>query len=236
MKNILARGGIEFIAVLFGISGSLYIDDLQNQNEMKVQISKSMHALIGELSANSQQLSKLEDKLIKDLPELDKLIKKDSIEYWTPVDLDMRIFKAFTNWGRPLNRVVFNSIESSGLIYNINDDSLRNEIINLYENTYSRFDYVVDYELTDIKKLDNTYVKAFILKDDPKSTSWIIDWSIKSNKDQLKKNQLLMNHFIISRANKRILQKIIPLQKQSTQSLISRIKNHSIFIKDLKVE
>jgi len=236
MKNILARGGIEFIAVLLGISGSLYIDDLQNQNEMKVQISKSMHALIGELSANSQQLSKLEDKLIKDLPELDKLIKKDSIEYWTPVDLDMRIFKAFTNWGRPLNRVVFNSIESSGLIYNINDDSLRNEIINLYENTYSRFDYVVDYELTDIKKLDNTYVKAFILKDDPKSTSWIIDWSIKTNKDQLKKNQLLMNHFIISRANKRILQKIIPLQKQSTQSLISRIKNHSIFIKDLKVE
>jgi len=236
MKNILARGGIEFIAVLFGISGSLYIDDLQNQNEMKVQISKSMHALIGELSANSQQLSKLEDKLIKDLPELDKLIKKDSIEYWTPVDLDMRIFKAFTNWGRPLNRVVFNSIESSGLIYNINDDSLRNEIINLYENTYSRFDYVVDYELTDIKKLDNTYVKAFILKDDPKSTSWIIDWSIKANKDQLKKNQLLMNHFIISRANKRILQKVIPLQKQMTQILISRIKNHSIFIKDLKVE
>ena len=236
MKNILARGGIEFIAVLFGISGSLYIDDLQNQNEMKVQISKSMHALIGELSANSQQLSKLEDKLIKDLPELDKLIKKDSIEYWTPVDLDMRIFKAFTNWGRPLNRVVFNSIESSGLIYNINDDSLRNEIINLYENTYSRFDYVVDYELTDIKKLDNIYVKAFILKDDPKSISWIIDWSIKANKDQLKKNQLLMNHFIISRANKRILQKIIPLQKQMTQILISRIKNHSIFIKDLKVE
>ena len=236
MKNILARGGIEFIAVLFGISGSLYIDDLQNQNEMKVQISKSMHALIGELSANSQQLSKLEDKLIKDLPELDKNIKKDSIEYWTPVDLDMRIFKAFTNWGQPLNRVVFNSIESSGLIYNINDDSLRNEIINLYENTYSRFDYVVDYELTDIKKLDNTYVKAFILKDDPKSISWIIDWSIKANRDQLKKNQLLMNHFIISRANKRILQKIIPLQKQMTQILISRIKNHSIFIKDLKVE
>ena len=236
MKNILARGGIEFIAVLFGISGSLYIDDLQNQNEMKAQISKSMHALIGELNANSDLLSKLEERLLKDLPELDKVIKKDSIEYWAPIDLDKKIFKASTNWGRPLNRVVFNSIESSGLIYNINDDSLRNEIINLYENTYSRFDYVVDYELTDIKKLDNTYVKAFILKDDPKSTSWIIDWSIKANKDQLKKNQLLMNHFIISRANKRILQKIIPLQKQMTQILISRIKNHSIFIKDLKVE
>ena len=27
MKNILARGGIEFLAVLLGISGSLWIDD-----------------------------------------------------------------------------------------------------------------------------------------------------------------------------------------------------------------
>ena len=86
MKNILARGGIEFLAVLLGISGSLYIDDLQNQNEMKAQISKSMHALIGELNANSEQLSKLEEKLLKDLPELDKLIKKDSIEYWATID------------------------------------------------------------------------------------------------------------------------------------------------------
>ena len=132
--------------------------------------------------------------------------------------------------------MVFNSIESSGLIYNINDDSLRNDIINLYENTYSRFDYVVDYELTDIKKLDNTYVKAFILKDDSLSTSWIIDWSIKANRDQLKSNQLLMNHFIISRANKRILQKIIPFQKQKTLNLINRIKNHSIFIKEMKTK
>ena len=236
MKNILARGGIEFIAVLLGISGSLYIDDLQNQNEMKTQISKSMHALIGELNSNSEQLSKLEEKLLKDLPELDKLIKKDSIDSLAPIDLDKRIFKVFTNWGQPLNRVVFNSIESSGLIYNINDDSLRNDIINLYENTYSRFDYVVDYELTDIKKLDNTYVKAFILKDDSLSTSWIIDWSIKANRDQLKSNQLLMNHFIISRANKRILQKIIPFQKQKTLNLINRIKNHSIFIKEMKTK
>ena len=27
MKNILARGGIEFLAVLLGISGSLWVDD-----------------------------------------------------------------------------------------------------------------------------------------------------------------------------------------------------------------
>ena len=29
MKNILARGGIEFLAVLLGITGSLGIDDIK---------------------------------------------------------------------------------------------------------------------------------------------------------------------------------------------------------------
>ena len=34
MKNLLARGGIEFLAVLLGITGSLYIDRLTNENEI----------------------------------------------------------------------------------------------------------------------------------------------------------------------------------------------------------
>ena len=101
------------------------------------------------------------------------------------------------------------------------------------DNNIQLFDLSTSEE---IKKLDNTYVKAFILKDDSLSISWIIDWSIKANRDQLKSNQLLMNHFIISRANKRILQKIIPFQKQKTLNLINRIKNHSIFIKEMKTK
>ena len=33
MKNILARGGIEFIAVLLGITGSLWIDENKQTKE-----------------------------------------------------------------------------------------------------------------------------------------------------------------------------------------------------------
>ena len=33
MKNILARGGIEFLAVLLGISGSLWLDDRSTFNQ-----------------------------------------------------------------------------------------------------------------------------------------------------------------------------------------------------------
>ena len=40
MKNILARGGIEFLAVLLGISGSLWIDDYSEEKEF---INKYSH-------------------------------------------------------------------------------------------------------------------------------------------------------------------------------------------------
>ena len=46
MKNILARGGIEFIAVLLGITGSLWIDEnrkAQDQNEKQVMILQAVY-------------------------------------------------------------------------------------------------------------------------------------------------------------------------------------------------
>tara|TARA_Y100000816_G_C25967299_1_gene504754 strand:+ start:82 stop:228 length:147 start_codon:yes stop_codon:yes gene_type:complete len=48
MKKILTRGGIEFLAVLLGITGSLFIEDKNNERELSAQISSSLHALKGE--------------------------------------------------------------------------------------------------------------------------------------------------------------------------------------------
>ena len=47
MKKLLARGGIEFLAVLLGISGSLWIDQNQNLRKQKIYqktILKSIHS------------------------------------------------------------------------------------------------------------------------------------------------------------------------------------------------
>ena len=40
MKNIIARGGVEFIAVLLGISGSLWIDNNKDLKELNYQIER----------------------------------------------------------------------------------------------------------------------------------------------------------------------------------------------------
>ena len=53
MKNILARGGIEFLAVLLGISGSLWIDNSIKENEHKEQNKKILTRLYSNLIADS---------------------------------------------------------------------------------------------------------------------------------------------------------------------------------------
>ena len=43
MKNTLARGGIEFLAVLLGLSGSLSIDSIVKEKDQKEQNTKILH-------------------------------------------------------------------------------------------------------------------------------------------------------------------------------------------------
>ena len=39
MKNILARGGIEFLAVFLGIALSLYVDEWREENQIREPVS-----------------------------------------------------------------------------------------------------------------------------------------------------------------------------------------------------
>jgi hypothetical protein len=50
MKNILARGGIEFLAVIMGISGSLWLDDNNTYNTDRKQEYEAYDRLSNALS------------------------------------------------------------------------------------------------------------------------------------------------------------------------------------------
>ena len=56
MNKILARGGVEFIAVLLGISGSLWIDNNKDVRELSYQIERSLHALSETLKSDKTAL------------------------------------------------------------------------------------------------------------------------------------------------------------------------------------
>tara|TARA_B100000941_G_scaffold10021_1_gene6245 strand:- start:1167 stop:1871 length:705 start_codon:yes stop_codon:yes gene_type:complete len=53
MKNTIARGGIEFLAVLLGLSGSLSIDSIVKEKDQKEQNTKILKRLYDNLVADS---------------------------------------------------------------------------------------------------------------------------------------------------------------------------------------
>ena len=46
MKNILARGGIEFLAVLFGITISLWVEDSRENKHIQDKVSEDYFCLL----------------------------------------------------------------------------------------------------------------------------------------------------------------------------------------------
>ena len=226
MKNILARGGIEFLAVLLGITGSLLIDEKKNDQQLVEQVNSSLHALRGEMQTNILNLEKFKDFFPNALPMLDFVIRADSLEYLSEKEIDLYTQRSSTNWGSKLNNRVFNSMEASGLIYKITNDSLRNKILDLYQETYDRYDYLLDYDLTHIQKFDDISLLAFELRDDPVSTNWTVNWKNKDNFIQYKENKHVRNFLIANRGNKRLIRNSIPIIIKKTKVARSIIDNH----------
>jgi len=227
MKQLLARGGIEFLAVLLGITGSFFIDDRKNERELIKQINSSLHALRGELLTNTKELENFNKYFPKHLPRLDFVIKADSLKYLSVNELDSYYQSSTTNWGSKMNYRVFDSIEASGLIYKIDNDSLRNSILSLYQNIYDRYHYVLDYDLTHIQKFDDIILSSdFELRDDPNNWQWTMNWSNESNINQFKENKHFRNFLIANRANKRLLKRYIPSLLAETNKTIDLISNY----------
>ncbi len=226
MKHILARGGIEFLAVLLGITGSLLIDEKKNDQQLISQVNSSLHALRGEMETNIANLEKFKEFFPKALPMLDFVIRADSLEYLSEKDLDLYSQRSATNWGSKLNDRVFNSMEASGLIYKITNDSLRSKILDLYQDTYERYAYLLDYDLTHIQKFDDISLLAFELRDDSVSTNWAIDWQNKNNFIQFKDNVHVRNFLIANRGTKRLMRNSIPRILKKTKAAKDIIDDH----------
>ena len=149
MKNILARGGVEFLAVLIGLSGSLWIDNSIKENEHKEQNKKILTRLYSNLIADSSDGVWNKNAYERAIKGSENVIKwcdsnpnysmiNDSIEK----DISaMLIGIVFVN-----NEEEYNALKNSGRMDLVNNEKL---IINLHKYyTSLRF----------IKQIDNLQV------------------------------------------------------------------------------
>ena len=138
MKNILARGGVEFLAVFIGIILSLYVDENRDHRAMQDKNIKNLRSLGNELD---QRISYIDKKISQ--YERDINIGEYVIDNWKKIDLGridsltkndrgiILTLKAYRAINLPIS--VYNSLNSDGSIGLLENDSIKILIDNLYE-------------------------------------------------------------------------------------------------------
>ena len=74
MKNILARGGIEFLAVLFGITISLWVEDSRQNSDMQKKIIDDYKNIQEEIALDIKNIVWIADLAKKQINILEELI------------------------------------------------------------------------------------------------------------------------------------------------------------------
>ena len=63
MKHILARGGIEFIAVFLGIALSFYVEEWQNTNQQKELLNKDCKNILLDVNEDIVTIENIIDQM-----------------------------------------------------------------------------------------------------------------------------------------------------------------------------
>ena len=138
MKNILARGGIEFLAVFIGIVLSLWVDDRRDLNTVRENNYKTLKSLKNEVNL---RVDYIDNKIIQ--YQRDISIGDYVINNWSKTNLDTIFHKTKDDRGivltlkayRAINLPIsiYNSLNSDGSIGKLDQDSIKVILDNLYE-------------------------------------------------------------------------------------------------------
>jgi len=207
---------IELLVIFVGISASFLVDEYREDIEIGRQVRKSLHSLNADLNSDVNGLKALIANIDSTDEHFSFILNFNATSPVDKIVLDKAWQAVTTPRGGKLNLSVYNAMEASGIIYKIEDDSIRNEIIDLYQNGYEWYHNVIDYDLTHIQKMDDIILKDFVLLTDNKS--WNLDWSKDSNIDQMLSNHELRNYIAANRGTKNIM-------KNRAKRLIERIES-----------
>ena len=145
MKNALARGGVEFIAVLLGITLSLYIDKQIEESS----ILKTEKSLLSDLQVSLNQdmdyAQLVLENMIKSINAQDALIniKCSDVENMNSkelMDLLGIVFKGSTSLFPRYG--VYRSLVSNSEMKYIESQELKDKLIDLYDFKFKRYENV----------------------------------------------------------------------------------------------
>ncbi len=158
MKNILARGGIEFLAVLFGITISLWVEDWRENKDIQIKIAEDYTNIKQEVEIDIENIILSIKEQINSLNKLIQYNEKKIDFNGSDVIDNIKKITAPTFFG---TQTAYNTSVSSGRLNFSKDMSVSNEISLLYEHFYKRLDS--NSQLYDLRntKLKSDYFMVF---------------------------------------------------------------------------
>jgi len=209
MKNILARGGIEFLAVLLGITGSLWIDNNQKESDIELERIKILTSLQMEMNEIKNYCDERKRTWKKDINLVDEFLypsngifSVDSILKMTTsksrIERFMIIYRVFDP---PMNR--YYSIINSGDLNYVKSDKVKELLSRLHNTSFSYVETSVEYE----KQLKQSFLSflainhsdVILARDNTKISinrySELLNDAIKSD-DKLKANFIMIKRYL----------------------------------------
>ncbi len=140
MRNILARGGIEFIAVFLGIALSFYVEEWQTEKEQKELLKVDCNNILSDINEDLITMDRIissNKKILETGEGIIDLLSDKEIE-----EVDTIVHKIF-RLGYPTFFGITRSYKlsySTGRLNLYANDDLIKEISKLYDHFYSRLD------------------------------------------------------------------------------------------------
>ena len=173
--NIVTRGGIEFLAVLLGISGSLWIDNYSKEKEIYIALNEDISNIRLDIQQDLEEINIIDSLITEGLTRINLFIKITNKEI-NIEEIDTTTFskfRGFTNTFFPMGSSYLVA-QNSGRINKIEDQKLLKSISKYYQNSYERLktnNFMYDEFLNinyftfraelDSKKTDNEIIKLF---------------------------------------------------------------------------
>ena len=191
MKNILARGGIEFLAVIMGISGSLWLDDNNTYNSDRKQEYEAYDRLSNALSEDI----KLMDEALIENDRVIYIIEKMMNDMSSLSNDTLSVYIDESQTYANINPHIsdYETLKNTGRLYKITDIDLLQKIINLYDNRYGVIDHWTIEDKRAIFMQDEFFINNYSMAP---SVKWTTLKNVISDRDILNNDSTYHNYLI----------------------------------------
>tara|TARA_Y100000590_G_scaffold402123_1_gene487566 strand:+ start:657 stop:1343 length:687 start_codon:yes stop_codon:yes gene_type:complete len=191
MNKMLTRGGIEFLAVLLGISGSLWLDDrstyaldrkyeIEAYERLSNALLQDIEGLKVDAKKNDRMISVLE-KMINGMGD----ISNDSLINYIDITQSYSDMETHTS--------DYETLKNTGRLYNVTDIDMLGSIIDMYDNKYREIE---DWKSEDKRAIwlqDEFFIKNYSMRVAP---NWTTIKDIKKDRERLINDSTYQNYLI----------------------------------------